>query len=397
MSVSRRTFVKSLATGAAGALTSAAIGARGREAWASSFWDGRAEASSFTPLDTGDIIISSNENPLGPGRDVIDAMRSALGPNGAGAGRYLFSQINQTPEIVAEKFGVGAENVLMGSGSSEILQLATEVFTTKDRPVVSPDPTFGTCARYAELLGHPVKKIPLDRHLRIDLDALLSAAGGAGLVFYCNPNNPTATLHSGRDTREFIDRVTRSSPETIILIDEAYHDYVTDPEHENPIPLALENPRVLLVRTFSKAYGMAGLRIGFAIGHADTIKKMAAWRGMDMTSNVMGRVGVVTSLEHNNGNPAAERARNDEVRRFTRKFFHDAGFEDTDSQTNFIFVNVRRSGEEFQKACRERGVRINRGREAFANYSRISMGTMEEMKRATEVFAQVLGVSKANA
>jgi histidinol-phosphate aminotransferase len=392
MSVSRRTFVKSLGAGTAGALTSAFIGARGREAWAYSFWDGNPEAPTFSPLDTGDIIISSNENPLGPGQHVIDAMRATLGPTGAGAGRYYFARINEPREAIADKFGVEVDNVLMGSGSGEILQLVTEVFTSKDRPVVSPNPTFGTCARYAELLGRPVKRIPLDGKHRIDLDAMLDASGGAGLVFFCNPNNPTATLHSGRDTREFIDRINRRAPEAIILIDEAYHDYVTDPEHQNPIPLALENPRVVLARTFSKAYGMAGLRIGFAVGHKDTIKKMSDWRGMDMTSNVLARIGVVTSLEHNDGNPAAERARNHEVRRFTRKFFHDAGFEDTDSQTNFIFVNIRRSAEEFQKTCRERGVRISRGRDKFANYARISMGTMEEMKRATEVFAQVLGI-----
>lgn len=392
MSVSRRTFVKSLGTGAAGAF----IAARGREAWASRFWEGGSEApsftSTFTPLETTDIIISSNENPLGPGQHVIDAMQATLGPSGAGAGRYLFSQMNETLEIIAEKFGVGRENVLIGAGSSEILQLATEVFTSKDRGVVSPNPTFGTCARHAELIGHPVKRIPLDGHLQIDLAAMLSASAGAGLVFFCNPNNPTATLHSGRDTREFIDRVTTSSSETTVLIDEAYHDYVTDRSHEKPIPLALENPRVVLARTFSKAYGMAGLRIGFAIAHGDTIKKMAAWRGMDMSTNLLGRVGVVASLEHNNGNPAAERARNDKVRRFTRKFFHDAGYEDTDSQTNFIFVNIRRSGEEFQKACRERGVRISRGSGLYADFSRISMGSMEEMKRATEVFTEVLGI-----
>ncbi len=388
MSVSRRTFVKRLGTGAAGAF----IGARGREAWASRFWEGGSEASSFTPLETSDIIISSNENPLGPGQHVIDAMQATLGPSGAGAGRYLFSQMNETLAVIADKFGVGEENVLIGAGSSEILQLATEVFTSKDRGVVSPNPTFGTCARHAELIGHPAKRIPLDGHLHIDLDAMLSASAGTGLVFFCNPNNPTATLHSGRDTRDFIDRVTASPSGPTVLIDEAYHDYVTDRSHENPIPLALENPRVVCARTFSKAYGMAGLRIGFAIAHGDTIKKMAAWRGMDMSTNLLGRVGVVASLEHNNGNPAAETARNDEVRRFTRKFFHDAGYEDTDSQTNFIFVNIRRSGEEFQKACRERGVRISRGSGLYADYSRISMGSMEEMTRATAVFAEVLGI-----
>ena len=102
---------------------------------------------------------------------------------------------------------------------------------------------------------------------------------GAGLVFYCNPNNPTATYVGARATREFLARVNRESPDTTILVDEAYFDYVTDPDHDTHIPIAVENPRVIVARTFSKAYGMAGLRIGYAVGHTDTIKKMADWDG----------------------------------------------------------------------------------------------------------------------
>src|SRR4029079_2534799 len=132
---------------------------------------------------------------------------------------------------------------------------------------------------YAQMMGHPVRGVSLDAEFKIDLDKLLVASRGAGLVFYCNPNNPTATYVGARATRDYFERVNRLSPNTTVLVDEAYFDYVTDADHDTHIPVAIDNPRVIVARTFSKAYGMAGLRLGDAIGHKETIKKMADWDG----------------------------------------------------------------------------------------------------------------------
>ena len=139
--------------------------------------------------------------------------------------------------------------------------------------------------------------------------------------------------------RASILEMLKLSPETTILVDEAYHEYATDPEYETMIPLALENPRVVVARTFSKAYGMAGLRIGYGVSHEDTIKKMSEWRGMDMFTSVPGRTGAVAAIG-NGRHVAQEIERNEAVRRATRKFFHDAGYEDTDSQANFVYVET---------------------------------------------------------
>ena len=117
----------------------------------------------------------------------------------------------------------------------------------------------------------------MDADFKIDLDKLADASKGAGLVFYCNPNNPAATYVGARATRDFLAKVAKDSPDTYVLVDEAYYDYVTDPDHDTHIPLAVDNPHVIVARTFSKAYGMAGLRLGYAVGHADTIKKMREW------------------------------------------------------------------------------------------------------------------------
>jgi hypothetical protein len=174
---------------------------------------------------------------------------------------------------------VKPDNVLVSEGSTEILRAATQVFTAKTKPLVGTIPTYEECAGYAELMGNPVKGVKLNAEFKIDLDAYLAASKGAGLVFYCNPNNPTATYVGAKATRDYLTKITSASPDTTILVDEAYFDYVTDPDHETHVPIAVEQKNVIVARTFSKAYGMAGLRQGYAIAHADTIRKMRPWVG----------------------------------------------------------------------------------------------------------------------
>jgi histidinol-phosphate aminotransferase len=242
-------------------------------------------------------------------------------------------------------------------------------------------------------MGHPVKAVALDSEFRIDLDAFAAASKGAGLVFYCNPNNPTATYVGARATREFLARVNRESPETTILVDEAYFDYVTDPDHDTHIPIAVDNPRVLVARTFSKAFGMAGLRIGYAVGHKDSIKKMSEWEAGTGTGslNVLALHGALAAVQQDPSVTAAERARNKEVRDFARKWFTDRGMKPTDSQANFMFVNIGRPVKEFRDSCRAKGVLVARDFPPFEKtHCRLSFGTMDEMRKAVAVFENAL-------
>ncbi len=271
MALSRRGFVQAAGIGSAAALTGAWIGARGREA---SLW------SAFEPtleaVAPGMICLSSNENPLGPGKTVMKAVRAAFGEGGRTPGRYS-STGGDLIDATAKKLGVKPENIVLGCGSTQILRTATHLFTAKDKALVGTIPTYEECAGYAEMMGHPVRAVALDGDFKMDLGKIADAAKGAGLVFYCNPNNPTATYVGAKATRDFLAKVNRESPDTMILVDEAYFDYVTNPDHDTHIALAVENPRVVVARTFSKAYGMAGLRLGYAVGHSDTIKKMRDW------------------------------------------------------------------------------------------------------------------------
>ncbi len=125
-------------------------------------------------------------------------------------------------------------------------------------------PAYEECADYARLMGHPLTGVKLTSDLKMDLDALQTASKGAGLVFYCNPNNPVATAVSAGDTRTYLASLMKASPNTTVLVDEAYFEYATMPGYETFIPAAVENPRVVVARTFSKCFGMAGLRIGYA-------------------------------------------------------------------------------------------------------------------------------------
>src|SRR5215475_13916106 len=271
MALSRRQFVQTAGLGAGAALTSSVWG-RGRE---HSVW------SAFEPelqaVERGVICIASNENPVGPGQKVLGSLRTLL-EGGTRPGRYS-GQAGELTEAIAGHFKVKADNVLVSEGSTEILRAATQVFTSKTKALVGTIPTYEECAGYAELIGNPVKGVKLNSEFKIDLDAMMAAAKGAGLVFYCNPNNPTATYVGAKATRDFLQKVSSTSPETTVLVDEAYFDYVTDPDHETHVPFAIEHPQVIVARTFSKAYGMAGLRQGYAVAHADTLKKMRQWVG----------------------------------------------------------------------------------------------------------------------
>ena len=394
MSLSRRAFVQSLVGGGAGALSGAVIAARGREALAAEFGAASARPVIPAPPDLEEIRISSNENPLGPGKVVVEALVGEFGQTG----RYPFnSRIadSDLKESLAKTFHVGNDNVVLGAGSSEILRNAVRAFVSADRPLVTAEPSFENPVDTAKLLGYPVNAVPVDSKMSLDLDEMAKAARGAGLVFLCNPNNPTATVHSAGAVAEFVARVRRDSPETAILIDEAYHDYVTDPSYQTAVALGMSHPKVFVSRTFSKAYGMAGLRVGYAIGQVETINKLARLK-LHYNVNVLGVAAAVESLKHPD-HIAEESDRNTEVRKFTREFFTDAGFESTDSQTNFIFVNLGRPAKEFREACEKFKVKVGRDFPPFEKtHARISIGTMDEMRRATEVFRQVLGVPATN-
>jgi histidinol-phosphate aminotransferase len=333
----------------------------------------------------GMVRIDSNENPVGPGRRAYEAIRRHLEESN----RYPVLAEDDLIATIAKVQGVKPSNVILGCGSGELLRAADHAFTRPDAAYISAGPTFEAPGEFAKFLGAPVKLVPVDARLGLDLDAMAVAARGAGLVYLCNPNNPTATVHSEKDVVAFIESLNRTSPETTVLVDEAYFEYVEDPAYGTVIPLAVTNPRVVVLRTFSKVFGMAGLRAGYAIGRPEVLAKMSAWTlGSNVTQLTL--VAAVAALE-DTAHIAEEVRRNRVVKTFTRKFFADSGFSMSTGDANFMMVDIRRPAGAFKSVCLRKGVAVGRAFPSLPNHSRITFGTMGEMRKAVDVFREVLG------
>ncbi len=368
----------------------ALITARGREALVDELGPLAGENSIIAPPQDGEIRISSNENPYGPTGPAM----VALGEGFKVAGRYptnVQPNMRDLTEVIAAKFGTDPVNVVLAAGSSELLQNAPHAFTNADKHLVTASPSYRQPQGVAQYMGAEVKVIPVDGAGKLDLDGMADAARGAGLLFVCNPNNPTSTVHTASDIQAFVARVRRNSPDAVIHFDEAYHEYVTDPAYESAAQLAIDTPGVFITRTFSKCYGMAGIRIGYGVGHAETMRTLSRY-SLTFDTNTPG-VGAAYAALHTEGFVERERERNTAVKKTTMDFFRGAGFTVMDSQTNFIFVDIGRTAKSFRDGCAEHNVRVGRDFPPMnETHARISIGTMDEMERAIPVFASVLGV-----
>lgn len=377
MAWSRRSFVQALGAAGAGLLSPGLVSARGSEAGLGSAWAAQPDAAPA-------ILLNSNENPLGPGPAALDALKRAIGD----ACRYPSRAGDTLPKAIAASLAVPVDHIMPACGSGEVLQIAVEAFCSPTRPLVAALPTFETCTRTAQFLKFPVHEVRVGADLGLDLKSMEDKAAGAGLVFLCNPNNPTGTVLGASLIEGFIDRVRKASPETVILVDEAYHEYVEDPSYATALPLARAYPQVIVSRTCSKVHGMAGLRVGFAVGRPETLAKMSGWR-LGSGVNIIGMHAAAASLA-DVANVERGRSLNRAAREFTRRFFADLGYHVPASHTNFVLVDLRADAAAFGKACRTEGVLVGRPFPPLTTWSRISVGTMDEMERACAVFKKVL-------
>lgn len=379
MAVSRRAFVRSLGIGGAGALTLPAwMSARGMEAAV-------AEPLDAAWLAQGGVIrLESNENPNGPVPAAIRAMTGSM----KRAALYPASGEMGLREAIAKSNQLSPDQVMLGAGSGEILRLAVQAFCSPTKHLVTAAPTFESPAAYARILGLPVREVGLTADHALDTERMLAQVRGAGLVFFCNPNNPTGHVIGKAAATAFVNAVLAADPEVIVLVDEAYHEFVDDPAYGTLLPLTASQPRVFVSRTFSKIYGLAGMRVGYAFGSPATLARMDRLR-LNNGIGALSQVAALAALDDST-QMRREQEGNREARAFTTKWFTDAGYSVVPSQTNFVFVNIRRDAREFRDACRAQGVGVGRPFPPLTNYSRISIGTMDEMQRATAVFRRVL-------
>lgn len=352
--VSRRSFAQLLGAGAAAAAFPSLLA--------------RTESS-------GPILLNSNENPHGPSPAALRALRESA----AEVFRYPDDAETALHEAIAAHHGVSADEVLLGNGSSDILRLAAFAFPGK---LVTADPTFEALWRH--LAGRPIVKVPLDGAFAHDLPKMRDAASGAAMVYICNPNNPTATITPKASIRAFLEAVPAN---VIVLVDEAYHHYAESADYESVAPLVKTKPNLIVARTFSKIYAMAGLRLGYAVAQKPLIsvlRREQAFNAINLLAAVAGRASLLDT-EH----VAASRKRNRETRTFVVDELQRLGHRTLPSEANFVMIDMGREVRPVIHAFRERGVHVGRVFPALPQHLRVTIGTMEEMKRFVSAFAAI--------
>ena len=372
MAWSRRQFVHSTALAASGLVL-----ARGREAAAATGVDD-------TPAGGRLVRLDSNENAAGPCTASMEAIREATRLSHVYPCRFEGS----LSAAIAKRQGISRSNVLVGCGSSEILLNCVLAFTDARRALVAPVPTFEEPARRARQLQRPVHEVPVRADLQVDLDGLARHVPDAGLIFLCNPNNPTSVALPFDQVRAFITDALKRSPDVVILLDEAYIEYADGAGVQSALPIALGSPRVVVSRTFSKMYGLAGLRVGYAMAQPALLERLSAW-SLPMSVNTIGLHAAIAATQ-DAGLEERERARNAEARAFTVGRLEALGVKTPRSHANFVMADVKRDTVAFRDACFARGIAVGRPFPPLRTYSRISIGTLEEMQRACAVFEQVL-------
>ncbi len=344
----------------------------------------------------GNVVrLSSNENPYGPSAAALKAMTDGFSL----AWRYPDEHADLLVEELARINSVPLEQVLLGDGSGEILKLAAAAFTNSDKKIVVANPTFEAIARHASVARAEVVKVDLTSDYRHDVQKMLAAANGAasssaatdgaansaGLVYICNPNNPTASITPKNELADFLAKV---SPATAVLVDEAYHHYVESSDYESVIPLVKQYPNLIVARTFSKIYGMAGLRCGYCVTQRANIERMRAHQTWDSV-NIMALVAALASLKDVE-QVSRGRKLNSEVKKNVCAELDSLGYRYIPSHANFMMIDLRREVRPVISALRTRGVEVGRLFPALPNFLRVTIGTAVEMKTFLSAFKEVM-------
>ena len=327
------------------------------------------------------VRLSSNENPYGPSPAAFKAMSDAF----TLAWRYPDEYEQPLVTGLARLNGLANEQILLGAGSGEILKIAATAFTGPARKVVFANPTFEAIAAHARTAQAELVRIDLTPNYAHDLSKMLAAANGAGLIYICNPNNPTASITPKDQIRAFLSKVPA---QTIVLVDEAYHHYVEADDYETTIPLVKQYPNLIVARTFSKVYGMAGLRCGYCVTQPELIQRMRVHQTWD-SINIMALVGATASLadtEH----VEQGRRRNSEVRKYVYSELDKSGFKYISSHANFLMIDLRKEASPIVLALRGRGVEVGRVFPALPKFLRVTIGTRPQMETFLSVFREVM-------
>lgn len=373
--MSRRTFAGTLGAAAGVAILDTPLMSRAAE----------AATRRVRPSDA--VILSSNENPYGPSAGALEAAAKAA------ANRYPDALEEEAREAIAKHHGVAVDQVLLGCGSSEILRMADMAFSGPGRRVVAAEPTFEAVLMFAKVLHADGVKVPLTADFRHDLPKMADACDAStGLLYVCNPNNPTATIVTGDEMAAFAAKVPASAT---ILVDEAYHHFVEDPRYRSSLELIAKHPNVVVARTFSKIYGMAGLRLGYAVGSKETIAAMAPYASWSNT-NAAVLAAAAASLADPNLVPRQKKLLND-TRKWLVSELTKQGRRTMPSEANFVMVDVGGDVAPVIQAFRARKILVGRKFPSLPTWLRVTVGKRDEMAAFLAALPEIVPAPKAAA
>lgn len=318
------------------------------------------------------IQLNSNENPYGPSPKAWEAITQAKRI----LGRYPDGMKLHALEAIAALHEVHRDNIVLGCGSTEILRAADAAFLGPGKNVVVAEPTFEAVLSYAGVTGAVAVKVPLTADFRHDLPQMAAACDTrTGLAYVCNANNPTGTIVTREELAAFLARVSDS---TVVLVDEAYHHFVEDPRYASAMEWAGKRPNLIVARTFSKVYGLAGMRLGYAVAAKDKAETLRRHL-LGNNANAAVLPAALASLADPDLVPAQRRL-NSETRGWLCGELAKEGRRFIPSQTNFVMVNVGGDVAPIIEQFRRRGILVGRRFPSLSTWLRVSVGTRKEME-----------------
>ena len=336
------------------------------------------DAQQTNPMPLGLVRLNFNENPYGPSPKA----RAALAECGSISNRYPDAAYRLLLNMLAQKYNLKPENIILGCGSTEILRAADDAFLDPTRNVVAAAPTFEAVLDYARVLHSNAVLVPLTSDHRHDLQKMAAACTSkTGVAYVCNPNNPTGTIVTRDEFAAFVHAVP---PTTLIIVDEAYYDFADDPRYASALEFIPAHPNVIVARTFSKIYGMAGMRLGYALGAPEPLSRLAQQLLQD-NGNAAVLQAALASLADND-HVATCRAQLNGTRDWLCAELTKDLHPFIPSQTNFVMLDLGSDVKPIIEEFRARDILVGRAFTAMPNFLRVTIGTQPE----TEAFLAAL-------
>jgi len=324
----------------------------------------------------------ANENPFGPS----DVAKKAMIDTVPVACRYPMRAMGDLTTKIAAYEKIKQENILLAAGSTPLLMAAALAYCKPGTNVVSGDPTYADLPSKAAKLGANWVKVPLTTDYKLNLEAMEKAVdANTTLVYICNPNNPTGTVVDTAALKAFVDRVSKK---TMVFVDEAYNDYMADPQGSTLIPMADANPNIIIARTFSKIYGFAGIRIGYIVTQPDTIKKLLLYTEASMSISTITLQAAIASYQEREYMDSVLK-KTTESKEFLYSVLKKEGYTYVPAIANFVIFPIKMDGKQFTDEMMKRSVGVRYWKFNNQDWCRISIGRMDEMEAFAAAFKEI--------